>query len=189
MEGTRTLDSVTAVSRARSGDPEAFGKLVQQFQGPIVRYLYRLTGDNELARDLAQDTFVRAYEGLARTTPDLPFKTWLYRIATNNALQHRRRSRLLSFLPFGSDRSPQEVATEDRAGPPDASLAIQETLLKIPEKNRLCMILHFVDGFRYGEIAATLGISEDAVRMRVARGSERFRRLYGNPLGVSNEVQ
>ncbi len=55
---------------------------------------------------------------------------------------------------------------------------MQEALLEVPEKLRACMVLHFVGGFKYREIADTLGISEDAVRMRVARGSEGFRRAY-----------
>ena len=172
------MENQDAVSRVRAGDTEAFAQIVEQFQLPIIRYLYRMTGDDELARDLAQDTFVQAYKGLAKTTPDLPLKTWLYRIATNNALQHRRRKRLISFLPFNADTDSKEDMAQ--AGDADTDrLAVVESLLKIPEKLRVCMVLHFIDGFKYREIAETLGISEDAVRMRVARGSDEFRRLYG----------
>ena len=172
------MENQDAVSRVRSGDTEAFAQIVEQFQLPIIRYLYRMTGDDELARDLAQDTFVQAYKGLAKTTPGLPLKTWLYRIATNNALQHRRRKRLISFLPFNSDTDSKEDMVQSGNADTDR-LAVEESLLKIPEKLRVCMVLHFIDGFKYREIAETLGISEDAVRMRVARGSDEFRRLYG----------
>ncbi len=178
------MENPDVVARARKGDRGAFGEIVEVFQAPIVRYLYRLTGEIELARDLGQDTFVQAFEGLARTTQDLPFKTWLYRIATNNALQHRRRRKLLSFVPLGDEGQQNNLKYEqDLSG----TAAVQEALLKVPPKLRVCMVLHMVDGFRYREIAETLGISIDAVRMRVARGSVEFRKHYGG--GDESEVQ
>ena len=63
-------------------------------------------------------------------------------------------------------------------------MAIQEVLNKIPGKFRVCMVLHFVEGFKYKEIAETIGISEEAVRKRVARGSDEFRKLYGGRGGL-----
>jgi len=74
------------------------------------------------------------------------------------------------------DNSRAEITLEN--------LAITETLLNIPSDQRTCMILHFMEGFKYREIAETLGISEEAVRKRVARGSETFRRLFGSRGGV-----
>lgn len=174
MKGTAVLESADAVARVRAGDVEAFAEIVERYQTPIVGYLYRLTGDHETAKDLAQDTFVRAYSGLSRTTTALPFRAWLYRIATNNALQYRRRKRIVSFLPFNGDPGPGIGTTRDGT----ESVAVQDILMRLPDKLRTCMVLHFMDGFKYREIAETLGISEDAVRMRVARGSEEFRKLY-----------
>ena len=170
------MDNSDAVSRMRAGDMQAFKQMVQQFQSPIVRYLYGLTGDQELARDLAQDTFVQAYQSLARMKPDLSFKAWLYRIATNNALQHHRRKALVSFVQL--DESQGKGAGGDTADKVAEAAAVHEALLKVPQKLRVCMVLHFVHGFKHREIAEMLGISEDAARMRVARGSEEFRRLY-----------
>jgi RNA polymerase sigma-70 factor (ECF subfamily) len=67
-------------------------------------------------------------------------------------------------------------------------MAINEAMLKVPDKQRACMVLHFVEGLKYREIAATLGISEDAVRKRVIRGCEQFRRAYRQQEVVRNEV-
>jgi RNA polymerase sigma-70 factor (ECF subfamily) len=176
MEGIALLETEEAIARAREGDIEAFGEIVEVYQSPIIRYLYRMTGDNELARDLAQDTFLQAYKGLARTTSGLPSKAWLYRIAINNVLRHRRRKKAVAFSALEDD-----PVSEIAPGSDDSmvnTVAVQEALLKIPERLRVCMVLHFVDGFKYREIAEMLGISEDAVRMRVARGSEEFRRRY-----------
>lgn len=181
MERTGTLEGSDTLSRIRAGDREAFTAIVRQFQSPIVIYLFRLTGDGELARDLAQDTFIRAYKALGRTTPDLPLKTWLYRIATNNALQYHRRKAIVSFVPLDDGLRP--IAHFDAAKRATEAAAVHETLLKVPQRLRVCMVLHFVDGFRHREIAKMLGISEDAVRMRVARGCEEFRKQYSAPGG------
>jgi RNA polymerase sigma factor (sigma-70 family) len=73
-----------------------------------------------------------------------------------------------------------DINTEQKAS---EVAAVHEALLKVPEKLRVCMVLHFVDGFKHREIAQMLGISEDAVRMRVARGSQEFRKLYSTTGG------
>ena len=164
------------LERARTGDMEAFAGLVQQFQSAIVSYLFRLTGDMELARDLGQDTFIQAYKGLSTTVCTISFRAWLYRIATNNALQYFRRQAKLAFVPL--DDSRPAAANPDAAREGSESAAVHEALLKMPERLRVCLVLHFVDGFKHREIAKMLGISEDAVRMRVARGCAEFRRTY-----------
>src|SRR5689334_306010 len=79
------------VARARAGDQAAFGEIFDQYQTPLVNYLYRVVGDWELAADLAQDTFLKAYQALPRTDEPLQLGPWLYRIATNTALDALRR--------------------------------------------------------------------------------------------------
>jgi RNA polymerase sigma-70 factor (ECF subfamily) len=181
MEKTGALDGLDIPCRVHAVDAAAFTAIVQRFQSPIVSYLFHLTGDAEIARDLAQDTFIRAYKALPRTTTDLPLKTWLYRIATNTALQYHRRRAIVSFVPL--DDGLKTIANIDPARAATEAAAVHEALLKVPQRLRVCMVLHFVDGFKHREIAKMLGISEDAARMRVARGSEEFRRLYGTSRG------
>ncbi len=167
-------EDASAVAALRSGDANAFTAVVEHYQAAILRYLLRLTGDSELARDLAQDTFVRAYQAILKTDSDLHLRAWLYRIATNCALQQRRRGRLVSFVSFEEWRRPHTGQTDD----PPAVLAVQEALRRVPAEQRVCLVLHFVEGFRYGEIGETLGISEEAVRKRVARGKLAFRQAF-----------
>jgi RNA polymerase sigma-70 factor, ECF subfamily len=169
------LDYTQVLERVRRGEVDAFAEVVASFEAPIRLYLYHLTGDHELARDLAQDTFVRTYEAILKTEINISLKGYLYRVAHNTAVQQCRRGKNVSFVSLGTARS------EDTPAPaPDAAeaMAVREALLRIPEKLRTCVVLHHVDGFKYREIADVLGISEDAVRMRVARGSEEFRRHY-----------
>ena len=91
------MDSVEvmthSIEQIRNGNGDAFAGIVECYQSAIVRYLYRMTGDYEAAKDLAQDTFVSVYKNIPKTDTGLSFKAWLYRIATNNALQHIRRKK------------------------------------------------------------------------------------------------
>jgi RNA polymerase sigma-70 factor (ECF subfamily) len=172
------LEEALVIDHVRAGDTDAFADIIENYQLPIQRYLYRLTGDYEIARDLAQDTFIQAYKGILKTDSEISLKAWLYRIATNNAYQHGRRKRLLPFLPFSSLKKEIEPSSGDTAGETEETLVIQEALSKVLKEQRICLLLHLVEGFKYREIAETLEISEDAVRMRVARGKEAFKKLY-----------
>lgn len=172
------MDEVAVIALVQDGNTDAFADIIDRYQIPIQRYLYRLTGDYELAKDLAQDTFVQAYKGILKNKEDISFKAWLYRIATNNAWQHHRRKKIISFISFEDRRETGSLSglidndlTNDR-------MEIQEALIKVPEEQRACLVLHLVEGFRYKEIAGALGISEYAVRMRVARGKEAFKKFY-----------
>jgi len=170
------LEEALVIAQVRTGNADAFAAVVERYQTPILRYLFRMTGDYELAKDLAQDTFFQAYKAITNTDSKLALKAWLYRIATNNALNSMRRGRLLRFTPLGGKES--DPASENRIDSPTENLAVTEALRKVHKEQRVCMVLHFVEGFKYQEIAETLGISEEAVRKRVARGSLEFKRYY-----------
>jgi len=176
------LEEARVIALIRAGEADAFAEIIGHYQASIIRYLYRLTGDYEMAKDLAQDTFIQAYKGILKTDAELSFKAWLYRIATNNAWQHRRRKKLLSFIPFTA-KEENITSSENQADCPAERIAINEALLKIPEEQRTCLVLHFVEGFKYREIAETLECSEEAVRKRVARGKKLFIGLYNREGG------
>jgi RNA polymerase sigma-70 factor (ECF subfamily) len=173
-----SLEAISVIAMIRAGSVDAFAEIVEHYQVPIVRYLYRLTGDQETAQDLAQETFIQAYKGILKTKSELRLKAWLYRIATNNAWQYHRRRKLLSFVSFDEFRKPGTPNVDDQSEKMVEEMAIQEALCKVPPEQRVCLVLHFVEGFKYREIAETLGISEDAVRKRVSKGKQIFQRLY-----------
>lgn len=177
------MDEAQVVSLVRSGNTEAFVDIVEQYQFPISRYIKRLTGDDEVTKDLVQDTFLNAYNGILKTDSELSLKAWLYRIATNNVLQYKRRKSLISFIPFIDNTMHDYISVP--SSNIDDKLQIEETLLKIPASRRVCLVLYYVEDFKYREIAAVLGITEDAVRMRVVRGSKEFQKLYGRGGGKS----
>ncbi len=168
-------DEAQVINLVRAGNTGAFTGIAECYQVPIIRYLHRLTGEYDVALDLAQDTFVRAYQGILKTDAELSLKPWLYKIATNLARQHHRRKRILSFVPIAHVQEPKSSSAVNKV---DERLTIGEALRQVPPEQRNCIVLHFVEGFTYREIGEVLGTSEDAVRKRVVRGSEKFRQAY-----------
>ena len=164
------------VARIRAGDADAFEVLVGHYQAPLFRYLRSFVGDAEHARDLLQDTFLRAYQSLDRLDDPSLLRSWLYRIAHNLACSALRRRRLINWLPLlhlERDTSP----APDRSAIEAAR--VEEALHRIPLNQRAPLLLHLVAGFSYAEIGALLHVSEGTVRMRISRGRAAFRSAYG----------
>jgi RNA polymerase sigma-70 factor (ECF subfamily) len=187
MKGGSSLDEARVIDEVRSGVADAFAELVQHYQGPIIRYLHRLCGNSDTAKDLAQDTFMKAYQGVLKTREDISFKAWLYRIATNTARDYHRRRRLLAFIPFLDVKPSDMPAVNDFSDSVNESLVTGRALLDVPQEQRVCIVLHFVEGLRYREVAEIVGSSEEAVRKRVARGSRVFRGAYRSIQGGEEE--
>lgn len=160
----------------RSGDESAFTSVVERYQAPIARYLRRLVGETSLAEDLAQETFLKAYVAILKTDSELALRPWLYRIATNEAKMHFRRRRLIRFLPFLADRHAETAPPAgDDLGERDL---VRQALAQLPEAYASALLLYLVEGFKHHEVGAVLGISPEAARKRVSRGSEMFRKAY-----------
>ncbi len=160
---------------ARAGDHTAFAALVTRYQQAIGGYLFRLTGDREVAFDLAQETFVRAYRALGHTRPGLQFKPWLYRIATNLAYDHLRRRRRIAWVSLhGIDR----VVHADPPGSVEERDLVQQTLAHLRPDERAVLLLCGLEELSYPEAAAMLGGSAEAIRKRFTRAKEHFRRVY-----------
>jgi RNA polymerase sigma-70 factor, ECF subfamily len=164
------------VARIRAGDDDAFETLVGQYQAPLFRYLRGFVGDAEQARDLVQETFLRAYKSLGSLDDPSLLRSWLYRIAHNQACSALRRRRLISWLPL-------LPAHQSGGSPPDRSAIeaarVEEALARIPRDQRAPLLLHLVAGFSYAEIAGLLNVTEGTVRMRISRGRAAFRAAYG----------
>ena len=178
IEQMTTADDMQVINRIRKGDVNAFEVVVENYQTAIGRFIYRMTGDYHLTQDLTQDAFVRAYKSILKTHSEISLKAWLYRIARNVVFAHNRRKRLISFVPFSKTGEEALLDPEDLSQQGEERLTIQNTLCQVSYDKRVCMVLHYVEGYKYREISELLGISEDAVRKRVARGNVEFRCLY-----------
>lgn len=172
------MDDVVLLEAVRSGDADAFSGIIQKYQMRVTRYLYRMTGDWETAKDLAQDTFIQAYKSIIKSKINSSFQAWLYRVATNNSHQFFRKSKSKRATSLEATAGEEYLATKDSTNSVIENLIIKETLLLVDKDKRICLLLHFWEGFKYREISEIIGISEEAVRKRVARGCQEFRKQY-----------
>jgi RNA polymerase sigma-70 factor, ECF subfamily len=170
------------VERARRGDRAAFALLFEQYNARICTYLARLVGNDELGRDLAQDTFLAAWRALPNMRDELRFAPWLYRIATNMARSYLRRRRLVHWLPWSESEEQGVLAEASTTAGPEEYAAEAEgvalALKRLAPQCRTCLLLQIEGGFSQREIAALLGISEKSVSAYVSRGREQFRQAY-----------
>jgi len=167
------------VERARSGDDHAFAALVARYERKLIRVLARLVHDEELARDLAQETFWKVYTRLDRFDTGRRFGPWLFRVGINLGLDQLRRH---DGPPAASiDRSPDEGRRAYELPDPDpriqAELAqeVRFILERIPVPYRTILVLRDLEGFSSAEVAAIVGRREATVRWRLARARDQFR--------------
>ncbi len=186
-ETSGVSDESDLVARARAGDPAAFERLYEQYHAPILNYLHRMVGDRALAEDLAQDSFEKAYRGLGNTRPDLAFKAWLYRIATNTAISHGRRKRIIQWLPFSPTFDP--ASSEEVEGTVTRRHDVQKTLSKLPPHYAAVLLLRHYQGLSLAETAAALDITEAACKLRLFRARKAFAAAFDGPQSVDPEIE
>lgn len=172
------------VVAARGGDRKAFEELVRRTHADTYTLAYRLTGNEEDARDVAQEAYIRAYRGLKRFRGDAQFSTWLYRITANCAATYLgRRSRhrheaLDDTVPLAdpsADHDPQL-----RADASDLQRRLAVALDDLPPRLRAVVILRDVYDLPHEAIATELGISESAAKVRLHRARNKLReQLFG----------
>ena len=170
---------VQRVRRAQAGDLAAYDQLVHQFLERIYGLCYHMTSHHEDAHDLAQDTFVKAWQALKSFKGDSSFYTWIYRIAVNTCLNHLklRRNRTphlsLNDLDVQPENDPDLVAlVSDKTPRREANLAelqrrLNEAILKLSEDHRSVVTLHDIQGLPHDQIAKILGVNPGTVRSRL----------------------
>lgn len=165
------LDDTECATRARRGDSKAFSELVTRYQDRIYRFLVRLMRSPDDALEITQDTFLRAYEGIASWCPDAPFKAWLFRIARNSAFDRLRRSKLIAFETLDDDAD-----LPDPSGGPEALAEtaqryrlLDAALRRLPVDHREILLLREIEELSYDEIAAILHLNAGTVKSRIAR--------------------
>ena len=185
------------LERLRRGEVAAFERLVAERSSDVYALLYRLTSDAEESRDLTQETFLRAFQSISRFRGDADLKTWIYRIAINQARNRwrwwKRRRRDLT-VSLDDNRGPSEqplsasLRNEDAPDPEQETLAreregqLRGALLGLRSAYREAVILRDVEGFSYEEIATTLEISIGTVKSRLSRGRLEMRRKLAGSL-------
>lgn len=167
------------VRRARDGDEAALSALVRAHSDAVFRVAFSIVGDRDLAEDVSQDAFLKAFRGLSGFRGDAAFRTWLLTIAANaarGALRRagRRRETDLDSVPVvaSGDRSPEEGAELSEEG-----ARARRALALLPEKQRLSVQLRVDEGLSFREIGEIIGSTEGAARVNYFHGVRRLREL------------
>ncbi len=187
MENDKKL--VEQAKNAPSGDMRAFDKLVERHQGQILANCRYLTGSADDAQDLAQEVFVKAFFALPKLDRVAAFASWIKRIKVNHCLNFIRKRKGKTFVDVQDPVTETEpelrvpASAEREVGAKDEQARIREVLDELPDTLRLPLIMRDLDGMTYHEIAEALKVGLSAVKMRIKRGREEFRRLYDREAG------
>ena len=175
LPGAVALEEERWLAAARSGEPWALEQFFHCYQAQVYGLCHRLTGRAEDAEDATQAAFVRAFRELPRFRGESAVRTWLYRIAVNEALgmlrRRRRTSELAEDAALPADGGSLGAAVVER-------LAVRSALARTRPDYRVILVLRFWEGLRYDEIAVVLRISLPAVKMRLQRARSEFRKHY-----------
>lgn len=175
------------VSAAKAGDQQAFEQLVQDNQNRIYSLAVRLAGDREEAFDLAQEAFVKAWQGLPAFQGESSFATWIYRLATNVCIDYLRKQKRRRQVESEVSLDDEELSwTEpaDWSQDPHRQLerseqgrALARGLEALPEQQRQILVLRELSGLSYQEIAEKLNLDLGTVKSRIARARMALRKI------------
>ena len=187
------------VARSNGGDPDSFNELIRRWERPIYALAYRQIGREEDARDVCQETFLRAYRALKGFRGQSKFSSWLYRIAINLCRDWMRRERRtpvmqppedVDLMDLAMAREPFE-SIEDRIARNDLSRAVERAMAVLPEEQRAAIVLKEYHGLTFQEIADLVGCPLSTVKTRLYQGLTVLRRELartGTPVKKENLV-
>jgi RNA polymerase sigma-70 factor (ECF subfamily) len=186
------MDDAQVMLRVRDGDDDAFNYLVQRYRRAMISFMYRMVHNAAIAEDLSQEVFLRVYRSRAGYTADAKFTTWLYRIATNLAVNHARDNKherpevkasldatdeetgLSIDVADGRLNVEQEILRRERLQ------AIRKQVEALPERQRMAVMMHKYQEMDYRQIAEVLHLSESATKSLLFRAYETLRESLKN---------
>lgn len=183
----------------KAGDEASFDLLLHKYRSPLVNFLSRMVRDRATAEDLAQEVFLRVYRARKQYTPSAKFTTWLFRIATNLALnslrdnRHQRMEVSIDAPPSDEeDAMPRELPAremriDEHMIERDRIEFIQRAVASLPEKQRAAVLLHKYEEMDYADIAKALECSESALKSLLFRAYESLR-VQLAPLVITQPV-
>jgi RNA polymerase sigma-70 factor (ECF subfamily) len=187
MAGTEGYTDAEVMLRVKAGDQSAFDYLVQKYRRPLVSFMYRMARNSAVAEDLAQEVFLRVYRSRGTYEASAKFTTWLYRIATNLAVNHARDTRHERPEVMVSLDEPDEetgttldvadgtITAEEALVRRERMLAIRGKVEALPERQKLAVMMHKYQQMDYKQIAEVLKLSESATKSLLFRAYESLR--------------
>lgn len=174
--------AMTSLRAAAPSRESAFNHLFEDFADPIFNYVLRMVGDRDRAADIVQDTFIKAYRKLDTLADDAAVRAWIYRIATNTAIDEMRRRRFVVRPPAGDDDRPAWDVADTRPTPEAQVMnstldeRIQRALLRIRPNYRQCIVLSDLEDMSAQQIGEVMQMSYGAVRTLLCRARGEMRR-------------
>ena len=169
------------VKKSQLGDKSAFEELVKRHQELVFSISFKLTGNRELANDVAQEAFIRAWKAIGKFRGDSTFGTWIYRITVNTAWTLRKKAKKHYSLNIEDTQEP--VVVDEKKDPElvainsDLSLVLRKALNQIPLEQRIIVELKNIEGRSHKEIADYLDISVTAAKVRLHRAHQKLRNI------------
>ena len=169
------------VKKSQLGDKSAFEELVKRHQELVFSLSFKLTGNRELANDVAQEAFIRAWKAIGKFRGDSTFGTWIYRITVNTAWTLRKKAKKHYSLNIEDTQEP--VVVDEKKDPElvainsDLSLVLRKALNQIPLEQRIIVELKNIEGRSQKEIADYLDISVTAAKVRLHRAHQKLRNI------------
>ena len=185
--GSEGLTDADMMLRVKAGDESAFDFLVQKYRRAMVNFMYRMAHNSAVAEDLAQEVFLRVYRSRSSYEPSAKFTTWLYRIATNLAVNHARDTRherpenMLSLdepdeeTGASMDVADSAMSVEEKLLRRERLSAIRKTVQQLPDRQRMAVVMHKYQQMDYKQIAEVLKLSESATKSLLFRAYETLR--------------
>ncbi|MBW2630449.1 MAG: RNA polymerase sigma factor [Deltaproteobacteria bacterium] len=184
MEEKKEIDIIRCVLE---GDRHSYALLVDTYKAPIFNLAYRMTGSYEDASDLAQETFVKAFENLGRFDQGKKFFTWLYTIGLNLVRNHLKKRKKVFLRDFTEDT---DLLSRDNPSNPEHSLIREQRvchlnmcLHRLSDNLKEAVVLRFYQELSFEEVAEISGLSLSAAKMRAYRGLEKLRELMEEQSG------
>jgi RNA polymerase sigma-70 factor (ECF subfamily) len=187
LDSTQAVSDADVMLRVKTGDETAFAYLVQKYRRPMVSFMYRMCQNPASAEELAQEVFLRVYRSRAGYEPSAKFSTWLYRIATNLAVNHARDTRHERpentvrldepDLETGTtpDLADDSITAEEQMLRAERVAAIRQKVQALPERQRMAVVMHKYQQMDYRQIADVLKLSESATKSLLFRAYETLR--------------
>jgi RNA polymerase sigma-70 factor (ECF subfamily) len=175
------------VRRALRGDRRAFETIVRKYQQPMLNYLGRMVGEREMALDVSQEVFLRAYASLGTYRPEFKFSTWLYRIASNYLIDYWRKKKIAAVSidqPLDDEEGGRTIQVADETASVVRTLELKElrerleaALAQVPAHLRELFVWRHVNGLSYEEMAEIKGLPLGTVKNRVFQAKEMMKSL------------
>ena len=188
MDSARKDPDVRLMLRFQRGDEAAFEELLERNVGKIHGLVYRFLGDSSAIEDITQDVFLRVYRNVGNYEPTAKFSTWLYRIVANlcfNVIRSRKKKRRISLETLGDEDKRMELP-DTRQELPEKALdsdllarRVSDAMDRLPDNQRLAIILNKYEDKNYNEIAGILNISTLAVKSLLSRARQNLRHMLG----------